>query len=80
MKGRRLGVYQVVESEKLKKLCKKSVLSVPTPARLNASDGDEWFHFQGNSLPSWGAFSRQKAYPSAAEPYLIHVFEPSVEV
>jgi hypothetical protein len=23
------------------------------PRRINASDQDEWFHFQGLSLPSW---------------------------
>ena len=42
------------------KIVQKSVLSVPIPAGLNASDEDEWFHFQGNSLPSWGAFSRER--------------------
>ena len=43
----------------------KHVLSMPTPAGLHASHGDEWFHFPGNSLPSWGAFSEGKGYSSA---------------
>jgi hypothetical protein len=25
---------------------------MPIPPGLNSSDGDEWFHFQGNSVPS----------------------------
>ena len=33
-------------------MCEKSLLSIPIPAEFNASDGEEWFHFQGNSLPS----------------------------
>jgi len=36
--------------------------------------------FQDTSLSSWGDFSRRKAYPSAAEAYLILVLERSVEV
>lgn len=38
------------------KLRKSSVLDMSIPGGLNVSDGDEWFPFQGHSLPSWGAF------------------------
>lgn len=38
--------------------------SCQIPAGLNSSYGDEWFNFQGRSLPSWDAFSEGKAYSS----------------
>ena len=37
-------------------MVQKRVLYVSIPAGLYASNGDQWFHFQGNSLPSWSAF------------------------
>jgi hypothetical protein len=43
----------------------KSLLSMLIPAGLNTSDGNEWFHFLGNSRPSWDAFSRGKGYSAA---------------
>lgn len=39
------------------RIVQKRVLSMSISAGLNASDENEWFHFQGNSLPSWDAFS-----------------------
>jgi hypothetical protein len=47
---------------KVKKIVRKSVLSVLFPKGLNTSDEHEWFHFQGNSLPSLDAFIKGKAY------------------
>jgi hypothetical protein len=44
----------------------KNALSMSIAVGLNASDEDEWFHFQGHSLPSSGAFLRRKGY-SATE-------------
>ena len=44
--------------------CAKSVLPVPISAGLYASERNGRFHFQGYSLPSWGAFSQEKGYSS----------------
>lgn len=41
-----------LRARKVEKLRKKSVLSIPIPAGLNANDKDEGFLFQGNSRPS----------------------------
>ena len=43
----------------------ESILSVPIPVGLNASDGNEWFHFQGNSLSRRDAFAERELYSPA---------------
>ncbi len=48
----------------------KSALFMPTSPELNPNNEDYWFHFQGNSLSSWGAFSIGKGYSAAVDLYI----------
>jgi hypothetical protein len=59
---REIRCLQGCRARKVEDMVPKSILSMPIPVGFNAGDEEKWFHFQGNSLPSWGAFSKGKEY------------------